>query len=92
MPAFATLSAQLRREECSVWIMLRKNIASRNALLTIPLKVTLFATIKTLDILIFLQTSGNHLSYLSIIMVMRFNIDCILDPFLQEGLTLPLMD
>ena len=56
---------------------LKKTIVSRNALFTIPFKGTLFATTETLDILIFLQTSGNHLSYPSII------INCNMDPFLK---------
>lgn len=37
-------------------LWLEKNIVSRNALFTIPFKVTLFPTIETPDILIFLQT------------------------------------
>ena len=43
----------------------------------------MFITIETLDILIFIQTPENHLSYLLIIMVMWFNIDYILGPFLH---------
>ena len=53
-----------------------------NTLSTIPFKVTLFAIIITFDILIFPQTSGNHLSYPCSIMFMRVYINCISDSLL----------
>ena len=43
----------------------------------------LFTSIEAFAISIILQISGNHLSYPSIIMVMRFSNDCISDSFLQ---------
>ena len=62
--------------------MLKKYCFSEHPVYS-PFVGDLFTAVLTLDILIFLQTSGNHLSYPSIIMAMKFNIDCISDPFLQ---------
>ena len=63
-----------------------KNIVSRNSLciISFKVKVTLFATIIPSDILFYPQISGNHFSYPCIITVMRFDINCISNPFLQK--------
>lgn len=83
--AFVTTSACSRKDGCSFWIIPIINIVPRNTLPTVPFEVTLFTTIKIPDILIFLQASGNYLSYLIITMVMISYIDCISDPFFSKS-------